>query len=140
MLPDTFRYNKKYYTKTATQWLTEDRVLYAVSVDQAKVSLEDAKENMKLRHWMRQDKDVFTILELKLISTTIEARQYYQEVISKGGYLAVALVAKNPVAKVIASFALGFNKPKISIPIAIFDDMDEAEAWITKLRLDNNND
>ena len=59
---------------------------------------------------------------------TREARLIYRSPDTTKNVLAAALVARSPLARLFASFALGVNRP--DVPIRIFEDEEEAVKWL----------
>ncbi len=106
--------------------------MYSESFEGVKVDFDDAKENMALREWMRQDQKVCGILTFRMLGTTLDARRHYEEVMSRGGYSALAIVVTNPVTRMIANFSVGFVRPKA--PVKVFASMDDAKCWVEGLR------
>ena len=59
---------------------------------------------------------------------TREARMIYRDPATTEYVLAAALIARSPLARLFASFALGVNRPEV--PVRIFDDEDTATKWL----------
>ena len=59
-----------------------------------------------------------------------DARALFSSQESKEAFSAVALVAGNPVSRILANFFLGLNR--VPLPTKLFGTPDEARAWLVQ--------
>jgi hypothetical protein len=119
--------NKIIETEINKIWLGEDGILYVDVFPNAEVTLDTARKSSELRAQLAGSKARPMLIDMsKIKSMTREARNHY----SKAGrnVLALALVVKSPVSKVIGNLFLGLNKP--SYPVRLYISKSEAIEWL----------
>jgi hypothetical protein len=65
-------------------------------------------------------------------SATRECREYYAGAEAQQVNLAVAMLIRSHVSRVIGNFFIGLNKTRF--PFRMFSDLDEAVAWLLAAR------
>lgn len=119
-------------TRTSSNWI-EDGILFSSNNGAFEIDLEEAR---KITQAFRQLSDQPLPLVVDLGSPkgqTKQARDYFAtnpDHIST--YSAVALLVSNPIARILANFYLGLNKP--DRPTRLFTSVDAAKEWARSFR------
>ena len=115
-------------TKTAELWI-EDDILRCKILPNAEVTVDDGKKIMEISMLLSNGKKIPVLADMKNIKTmSRDSRAYLSGEDAKKTALALALVTKTPLSKIIGNFPLGLNKP--SYPIKMFNSDMEAKEWL----------
>lgn len=88
-----------------------------------------AEEGVRLRQQITQGKPVYLLVDGRNVRhVTLHARSYLARE-GADGILAKAIVAGNPVLRMIGNFFLRLNKPPV--PSSIFKTREEAVEWLS---------
>lgn len=97
------------------------------------INKEDALSLVNSRYEFADSKNILALIDIKNLETVSkEAREIFSEKKASTGIKAAAIVADNPLNKLLANFYLNFNKPPV--PIKIFTKQEEARKWLEKQR------
>jgi hypothetical protein len=113
-------------TRTATITFRDDGIIVLVVDPGARVTLEDAEENMD---HMPEQRYRLLVDSRKIGSMTSAARRLYTAPSTR--VVAVAIVVGSPLSRVIGNFFIGLNKP--AYPNKLFSSMEQAERWLANL-------
>lgn len=117
-------------TTTCKVWLGDDGIVRSVMLPGAEDNRETAKENVSAGIQVSGGKMRPLLLDMsKIKSMDRGARDYYARSDKReGSELAVALLVKSPISRVIGNFFMGLNKP--SLPSKLFTDENKALDWL----------
>ncbi len=111
-----------YYT-----WMGSDGIARTKVKPNAKVELEDAKENSQVINSLEGDKFCIIVDTTQITSITKEARDHFSMKGRKSKVIAIAIIVKSPLSKIIANFFMGLNKPVV--PVKLFNNEAQATDW-----------
>lgn len=101
------------------------------------VSGSDARGHMEIMRKMVGVRAVPVLVDMSAIgSQDREARAIYSGDLASTFTRCCALIVASPVARVIGSFFLGFNRPRY--PLRLFTSHADAEAWLAGFRKDGD--
>jgi hypothetical protein len=109
-------------------WI-EDDILYGEYSLNLEMTLDIAMETVKIRHNLAGKKPYPVIIDLhNLKSITKEARDFLAKGKAVESVIAIALISRTNLHKIIGNLYLTFSKP--SVPTKLFNNKNEAIAWI----------
>lgn len=121
--------NEVIETRTNKIWLEEDGIVRAVNFPNAKITLEDAKENVATVKKLIKGRKCPLLVDIsKVLSLDRDARKYYAEAGEKENISAVALLVGPPLSKVIGNFFIGLNRGVA--PLRLFTSEARAIEWL----------
>jgi len=111
-----------------TIWL-ENGIMYILIAENAVIDLAAAKKSSEYMKEVSPQPMPLIIYYPKGHTQNIEARNYYaKDPTHIQLYTSCALLTDNPMARVLANFFMGFNKPLK--PTRMFTNLEDAEKWI----------
>jgi hypothetical protein len=118
-------------TRTGTLEIRPDGILHARTVPGSVVSLEDARENLASLPARPDHGRQLLMLDLRgMNGMSREAREFYAGEEPARVLAAIALIVDSPLSRMIGSFFLGFNKPRI--PLRLFTSEAQALRWLKR--------
>jgi hypothetical protein len=97
------------------------------------LDLEAAIGCVELRRQLIGEESYPTLIDGRMVKDIYkEARDYFSSDAGSEGIAASALITSSTVGRFIGSFFLKINRP--SVPIKIFNDMNEATGWLKQFR------
>lgn len=112
-------------------WMGPDGICRTKTKDQAEISLEEARENSAtVNSFFRGQKYPLLVDARTIKYISKDARKQFAVNGRETSITSFALMVKSPLSRVIGNFFMGLNKP--SIPARLFDDEQEAIAWLKK--------
>mgnify|MGYP002777813040 FL=1 len=122
-------------TRTEQIWLGEDGVIRAVVHPGLVTNLEDAQENVRGFARVAGGVRRLAIIDMRAhaASATREAREYYAGPENAKVVLAVALLVRSSVGRLIGNFFLGINKT--TFPLKLFAEPEPALEWLRGLKV-----
>jgi len=115
-------------TRTAKLWFGEDGIIYQKILPQAKIALEDVKENFeiskKLGEKNHSEKLLFLTNGRHVKSIDREARHYSSSNEVVEHTLTLAAIICSPLGRAIGNLSIGINKPLF--PTRLFTSEDKA--------------
>ncbi len=126
-------------TETHIFWEEEGIICFKYKVEV--VDLNVAKNGVETRAKLTHNENRLVYADCSIAKkATSEARIYYASVLTGQTTIALAILAPNMITKVIASFFLNFNKPKM--PCKFFSTKQKALEWLHAIndQLSVNND
>jgi len=123
-------------TRTEQIWLGEDGIIRAVVHPGLVTELADAEENVRAFAQIGGGKRRLAIIDLRshAASATRAAREYYAGPENAKVVLAVVLLVRSNVGRLLANFFLGINKT--IFPLRLFAEPEPALEWLRGLKLD----
>jgi len=117
-------------TKTHLFWEEEGIICFKYKVPV--IDLEVARSGIAMRAKVTQNANRLVYADCTLAKkTTSEARIYYASVLTGKTTIALAIFAPNMITKVLATFFLNFNKPKM--PCRFFSNKQKAFEWLHEI-------
>lgn len=114
-------------SKSCEFWIEDDIVITRIKVEEG--DIDDARESVEVGNRVLgklKGKKLVLIYGEKARKISAEARRYLKD--ASGPAEKLAIVVRNPVQRVIASFFMGINKP--SPPTKIFTNIEDAKKWL----------
>jgi hypothetical protein len=109
----------------------EDGILHARTDSGAVVTLEDAKNSLSSLPALHGHGKQLLMVDLRgMNSMSREAREFYAGEEVATVLAAIALIVGSPISRMIGSFFLGFNRPRI--PLRLFTSEEHAVQWLKK--------
>ena len=119
-------------------WIDEHQIIHSVVSENAKLDIDDVVEAVKLRKQLQAGVKMSLLIDVRYIKTvTLEARHYLSQQVVKDDFYGVALYFKNTISKMVASMALGFNRPEVVTQT--FSDYEKAISWLIKNKVESIN-
>lgn len=117
-------------TRTERLWLHPEGYVIAEVRPGLVADLDDAIANVAAVEQLAAGKPRPLLLDMRAhaSSATRECRDYYAGAEAQRVNLAVAMLVRSNVSRVIGNFFLGLNKTRF--PFRLFADVDEALAWL----------
>lgn len=120
-----------YTTRTGILKVREDGILHAEVLPDALVTLDDARESFaSIPKPPDGSKQLLMVDFRKLKGMTREARAFYAGDEPSRALAAIAIVVSSPLSRVVGSFFLGLNRPRM--PTRLFTSESEAISWLGK--------
>lgn len=112
--------------------LDEDGFFYMEFVRPAHVNEATARYGLEIAQGLFKGRKRLSIVEISAVSyMDKEARDLFSGPSTVPHIQAMALVANNPVSRVIGNFFIGINRP--SFPVKLFESTTEAKKWLKNL-------
>ena len=109
-------------------------IIFGTAKKESHQTLEDAKEIMDTLLTLSNGEKTGFVFDLTgILSQNKEARDYYSSPVFMGKFFAIAIITKSIIARVIANFYMGLNKP--SNPTRVFNDEESAIQWTNSMQL-----
>ena len=120
----------KQKTSHGEVWMDEDGVLYQDYLPGTVLKLEDSLEELKIyRTTFCKEEKRPIIVDLSNIKTVSkESRDIYSSQEMGDTISAAALIASNPVNRIMGNFYMGINKTKM--PVRMFTGAMDAKNWL----------
>lgn len=117
-------------TRTERLWLHPEGYVVAEVLPGLVSDLDDAIVNVEAVARLAQGRPRPLLLDLRAhaSSVTRECREYYAGAEAQQVNLAVAMLVRSNISRVLGNFFLGLNKTRF--PFRMFADVDEAVAWL----------
>ncbi|MBL7717653.1 MAG: STAS/SEC14 domain-containing protein [Flavipsychrobacter sp.] len=129
MLDSIGREIKEITTRTERIKIEDSGIIDCVVLDNAVVSLEDARENIEAVRILSQGGSRPVLVDItRSRGISRDARAYLAGDETARYQSACALVVGSPLSQLIGNFFLGFNRTKF--PIKLFHGQDEAREWL----------
>lgn len=123
--------SENFDTRTGTLEVREDGILHARTAPGSLVTLADARENLaSLPDRPDHGKQLLMVDLRGMTGMTREARQFYASEEAAKALAAIALIVGSPLSRMIGSFFLGFNKPRM--PLRLFTSEQQAVRWLKR--------
>jgi len=120
-------------TQTASHWL-RDGILISRANSALVMDVDEAREITKIYKALSSLPRPILVIFSRGGSQSRACRDYFSnDPDHLTTYSAVALVAGSPVAKVLANFFMGLNRPQR--PTRMFTDPTEARAWLEQFKV-----
>jgi hypothetical protein len=121
-------------TRTERLWLHPDGYVIAEVRPGLIADLDDAIVNVAAVGKLAAGVPLPLLLDMRAHATsaTRECREYYAGAEAQQVNLAVAMLIRSHVSRVIGNFFIGLNKTRF--PFRMFSDLDEAVAWLLAAR------
>jgi hypothetical protein len=121
-------------TRTERLWLHPERYVIAEVRPGLIADLDDAVVNVAAVGTLAAGVPLPLLLDMRAHATsaTRECREYYAGAEAQRVNLAVAMLVRSHVSRVVGNFFLGLNKTRF--PFRMFSDLDEAVAWLLAAR------
>lgn len=112
-------------------YFTENNILQLIYKSTALHTEEEALENVKIFKELIDGAPRLMLIDVTHIkSMTRGAREIYAKISNEKNVIAIALLTKSLVSKIVGNFFIGFNKPVV--PTKLFVDKTEAREWLKK--------
>ena len=109
--------------------MQEDNIMHIFNKPRAVHSKQDAIENiMMLREMTRGVPPRLLIDVTHIKSISREAREVYANEGNEKRVIAVALLTRSTVGRIVGNFFIGFNRPQV--PTKLFEDELKAREWL----------
>ncbi len=120
-------------TRTERIWLGRDMIIRAVVHPGLVTTLEDAQENVRGFATVGGDERRYALIDMRAhaASATREAREYYAGPENAKHVLAVALLVRSSISRLMGNFFLGINKT--TFPLKLFAEPEPALVWLRGL-------
>lgn len=116
-------------TRTCLLWKSGS-IIVGQFLSGAEVTQPDAVENVGVTGQLTQGRRWPVLVDLRAVrSQSAEARAYLAGDEANRVSLAVALLIRSPLSRVVGNFYLGFNRP--AVPTRLFTSPGEAAAWLS---------
>ena len=121
-------------TRTERIWIGDDEVIRAVVHPGLVTTLEDAQENVRGFATVGGGTKRYALIDMRAhaASATREAREYYAGPENAQHVLAVALLVRSSISRLMGNFFLGLNKT--SFPLKLFSEPEPALTWLLSLQ------
>lgn len=122
-------------TRTEKIWLGDDGIIRAVCHPGLVTSLEDAQTNVRAFAQVAGGRRRLGVIDIRphAAGVTREAREYYAGPENAKVVLAVALLVRSGVGRLIGNFFLGINRT--TFPLKLFGEPEPALEWLRGLGL-----
>ncbi len=122
-------------TRTERIWLGEDGIIRAVIHPGLVTRIEDAKENVRGFAEVADGTKRLAVIDMRAhaASATRAAREYYAGPENAEVVLAVALLVRSAVSRMLGNFFLGLNKTMF--PLKLFSEPEPALEWLRGLEI-----
>ena len=119
---------EKARTKNSEMWVEGDILMMRMSGNISDEEMEEiAKTDMEL---VRKFKPKYVLVDSDVMKISFGARRLASS-IQLGPIRKIAMICKNPVTKIIASFFL--KKYRLSTPVRIFSSAEDAKEWFREV-------
>ncbi|MBP9899505.1 MAG: hypothetical protein KBF28_14085 [Gemmatimonadales bacterium] len=120
-------------TRTEKVWLGDDGILRAVVAPGLVTTLDDAKENVLAFGRAGGGTRRLCVIDMRAhaASATRDAREYYAGPENAKVVLAVALLVRSSIGRMMGNFFLGINKTVF--PLRLFGEPEPAIEWLRGL-------
>ena len=117
-------------TRTERLWLHPEGYVLAEVLPGVVSDLDDAIVNVEAVARLAAGRPRALLLDLRAhaSSATRECREYYAGAEAQAVNLAVAMLVRSNISRILGNFFLGLNKTRF--PFRMFSDVDEALAWL----------
>jgi hypothetical protein len=106
-----------------------DGICHSIVEHGAEITLPDAEENTRLVASITQGNKPPILVDIRdILSITKEARDHFSMKNREPGVIAIALLIKSPVSRVIGNFYLGISRPRV--PTRLFTSEAQAVNWL----------
>jgi hypothetical protein len=113
-------------------WMADDGICRTVTKPGARITINEAKENSVAVNSFFTGKKFPLLVDVRHIKhITREARSHFSTNGRDTKINSFALIVQSPLSRVIGNFFMSLNKPEI--PARLFDNEDDAIAWLQKL-------
>ena len=121
-------------TRTERIWLGDDEIIRAVIHPGLVTTLEDAQENVRGFATVGGGTKRYAVIDMRAhaASATREAREYYAGPENAKAVLAVGLLVRSSISRLMGNFFLGINKT--IFPLKLFSEPEQALAWLRGLK------
>lgn len=122
-------------TRTEKIWLGDDGIIRAVCHPGLVTTLEDAHDNVRAFAQAGGGRRRLAVIDIRAHASAVtrEAREYYAGAENAKVVLAVALLVRSSVGRLIGNFFLGINKTQF--PLKLFAEPEPAFEWLRGLGL-----
>jgi hypothetical protein len=122
-------------TRTERIWLGEDGIIHAVIHPGLVTNLEDAEENVRGFAEVAVGVKRYAVIDMRAhaASATRAAREHYASTENAKTVLAVALLVRSAISRMMGNFFLGLNKTEF--PLKLFAEPEPALEWLRGLNL-----
>ena len=93
----------------------------------AEIVIEDAKANSEAVNSFELEKYPLIVDTSQIKSITKEARDQFSMRGRESSVVAIAMIIKSPLSKIVGNFFMGLNKPRV--PVRLFNDEESAKSW-----------
>ncbi len=117
-------------TRTERIWLGDNGIIHAIVHPGLVTTLEDARANVRGFSRVSDRIKCGAIIDMRAhaASATREAREYYAGPENARVVLAVALLVRSSISRLMGNFFLGLNRPPF--PLKLFAEPEPALAWL----------
>ena len=117
-------------TRTERLWLHPEGYVLAEVRPGLVANLDDAVINVEAVGQLAAGRRLPLLLDMRAHATsaTRECRDYYAGAEAQVVNLAVAMLVRSNISRILGNFFLGLNKTRF--PFRMFSDVDEALAWL----------
>jgi len=121
-------------TRTERIWLGGDGIIRAVIHPGLVTTLEDAQENVRGFAELGEGIKRYAMIDMRAhaASATREAREYYAGPENAKSVLAVALLVRSSISRMMGNFFLGINRT--IFPLKLFAEPEPALSWLESQR------
>jgi hypothetical protein len=110
-------------------WMGDDGICRTQTKPQAEIGVKEALENsVAVSSFYKSKKFPLLVDARNVKSIARDARKHFSTNGRDTKITSFALIVKSPLSRVIGNFFMGLNKP--AIPARLFDDADDAIAWL----------
>jgi hypothetical protein len=122
-------------TRTEKIWLGDDGIIRAVCHPGLVTNLEDAQDNVRAFAQAAGGRRRLAVIDIRphAAAVTREAREYYAGPENAKVVLAVALLVRSSVGRLLGNFFLGINKTQF--PLKLYAEPEPALEWLKGLGL-----
>ena len=120
-------------TRVGWVWLGQDGILRGDSDPDVELTVADVREIETATHSLVGDRPVLVLVDITNVrSMSRDARLAFGKTGRTAPTIALALLVRSRLSRVIGNFFLGLNRPKF--PTQLFTDEAEAVAWLDRHR------
>ena len=118
-------------TRTHEGFLGEDGIIYVKAYDNLTHNIQDGIAVSGIYQKLSEGKKRPVVCDMSQIKgIDRECREYYAGEEHNAEYIAIALVVKSKISRVIGNFFLGINKP--INPTTLVDSVEDGVTWANK--------
>ena len=123
-------------TRTEQVWLGDDGIVRAIAHPGLQRDLKDAQENVRAFAQVGGDRRRLALIDIRAHAATVtrEAREYYAGPENAKVVLAVAMLVRSNIGRLLGNVFLGINKTMF--PLRLFGDPEAAVEWLRGLGLE----